>query len=218
MSRRIVVAGAGGFGRGVYRWITTSPLHCREHGVDDIVFIDDGVAHHLLEAPLISSIAAYEPMDGDAVVCAIGSPSTRKDVVRRLQQKGAKFHTFVDDRATLSPDVIVGEGAIVCPGVVISANGALSEHVHVNFNCSIGHDAQLGPYVTLSPSVNVMGQVDLGEGAFLGGSAVILPRLTVGAGAVIGAGAVVVRDVDSGSVMTGNPARPRHTFESRRDS
>jgi len=37
----------------------------------------------------------------------------------------------------------------------------------------------------------------------------VLPNRRVGAGAVIGAGSVVTRDVATGAVVVGNPARPR---------
>ena len=40
----------------------------------------------------------------------------------------------------------------------------------------------------------------------IGSGAVILP-VRIGKGSIIGAGAVVVKDVDPGSIMVGNPAR-----------
>ena len=40
----------------------------------------------------------------------------------------------------------------------------------------------------------------------IGSGAVILP-VRIGKGSIIGAGAVVIKDVDPGSIMVGNPAR-----------
>jgi len=48
----------------------------------------------------------------------------------------------------------------------------------------------------------------LGEGSTLGPNAVILERTTVGSYVVIGIGAAVTKNVTSGAVMMGNPARP----------
>jgi acetyltransferase-like isoleucine patch superfamily enzyme len=49
--------------------------------------------------------------------------------------------------------------------------------------------------------------VILKSGCWIGAGAIILPGITVGENAVIGAGSVVTKNVDSGSVVAGNPAR-----------
>lgn len=206
MAKRIVIAGAGGFGRGVHSWITTSPGHLKEHNIKDVVFIDDGLSSP--DTPVFSSIEAYEPLENDEVLCAIGNPKIRRDLTDSLTGRGSRFHTFVDDRAVLGSGVTVGEGTIICPGVVVSADASIGEHVHINFNCSIGHDVRLGAFATLSPSVNIMGEVNVGDAAFIGGSAAILPRIELGTKSTIGAGAVVIRSVGADAIMVGNPAKP----------
>lgn len=207
MAKRLVIAGAGGFGRGVHGWIATSPAYREEHRIDDIVFIDDQPVVRSLPAPVVSSIADYEPDADDEVLCAIGAPSIRKSIVDRLRTASARFHTYVDPRATLGAGVRVGTGSIVCPGSVLSAEVVVDEHVHVNFNCSLGHDTRLGDFTTVSPAVNIMGEVPVGPMVFLGGSAVVLPRLSLGAGSIVGAGAVVTEPVPEGVTVVGNPAR-----------
>lgn len=205
MTIRIVIAGAGGFGRGVRGWIESSPIHMRQNAISEVVFIDDGSA--MANSAVISSIGEYQPQDNDRVLCAIANSDIRRKVVSEFRQKGARFHTFVDDRATLGARVKIGEGTIVCPGSVVSADASLGEQVHVNFNCSIGHDVQLGDYSTLSPTVTIGGEVDVSESVFFGAAANVLPRVSIGEGVVIGASAVVLRSVEANSVMVGNPAR-----------
>lgn len=205
-SKRVVIVGAGGFGRGLYSWLKSSPRHLEAKAVAEVVFIDDSTPQVKLDAPCIGSISEFKPEASDEVICALGQPALRKAVVERLQRVGAKFHTFVDDRATLGMGVALGDGAVVCPGTVISANATIGNHVHVNFNCSVGHDTVLKDYVTLSPSANVMGQVTVGQATFLGGSAVVLPRISIGERVVIGAGAVCVNPVNPDLTVVGNPA------------
>lgn len=201
-----MIAGAGGFGRGVFSWLTSSCAHRRDNDVESVVFIDDS-AKREAPAEIVSSIEGYSPREDDYVICAVGQPALRRTLVDALWAKGARFHTFVDDRAVVAESVKLSDGAVVCPGVVISADAQLGEHVHINFNSSVGHDVRLGAFSTLSPSVNIMGEVVVGESVFFGGSAVVLPRLCVAAGAVIGAGAVVHKTVSTAATVVGNPAR-----------
>lgn len=52
-----------------------------------------------------------------------------------------------------------------------------------------------------------VGRVLVGDRVFIGASAIILPGVRIGDDVVIGAGSVVTRDVPTGSVVCGNPAR-----------
>lgn len=208
MSHRIVIAGAGGFGRGVYGWLMDSTLHRDEHHVTDVAFIDDAERPDLMpQAEIISSIRDYVPSSGDEVICAIGVPQARRIVVERLRRRGATFHTFIDDRAVVGSRANVGTGAVICPGAVISADAVVGNYVHINFNSSVGHDVVLGEFTTLSPSVNIMGEVQVGASVFFGGSAAVLPRLQVATGAIVGAGAIVTASVKARTTVVGNPAR-----------
>lgn len=208
MSTRIVIAGAGGFGRGVYGWLMDSWVHRDEHQIAEVVFIDDARQPVVVpQAEIVGSIQDYLPVHGDEVLCAIGAPNVRRGVVELLRTRGATFHTFIDDRAIVGSRVRVGTGAVICPGVVISADANVGRHVHINFNSSIGHDTVLGDFTTLSPSVNVMGEVHVGESVFVGGSAAVLPRLQIAVGATVGAGAVVVKSIKAHTTVVGNPAR-----------
>jgi len=49
--------------------------------------------------------------------------------------------------------------------------------------------------------------IAIADGAWIGGGAIILPGVSIGENAVVGAGAVVTRDVESNTVVVGNPAR-----------
>lgn len=207
MSRRIVIAGAGGFGRGVYDWLLDTLYVRGTEQATEVVFIDDRTPAVQPQVDVVSTIAAYQPQPQDEVICAVAKPAFRRQIVERLQEKGARFYSFIDHRAVVGSRVSIGEGSVICPGAVLDADVTIGAQVHVNSNCFVGHDSVLNRYTTLSPAVNVMGEVTVGVGSFLGGSAVVLPRTSVGEWSTLGAGAVLVRGSAPGTVMAGNPAR-----------
>lgn len=207
MAERLVIAGAGGFGRGVYSWVTQSACFLEKNDIADVVFIDDSGRDEFSTGKIISSITNYYPNKYDRVLVAVGASKIRRSLVSQLNDKKARFHTFVDDRAIVAENAVIGEGTIVCPGTVISAHVTIGKQAHLNFNCSIGHDVEIGDFATLSPMSNVMGETVIGNDVFVGGSATVLPRISIKEGTVIGAAAVVNKSVNWPQTLVGNPAK-----------
>lgn len=103
--------------------------------------------------------------------------------------------------------VEVGEGTLICAGVVIQPDTAIGRHVIANTSCSIDHDCTVGDFAHVGPGAVLAGGVQVGSAAFVGAGATIMPGLTIGSGAVVGAGAVVTKNVARGQVVAGVPAR-----------
>jgi acetyltransferase-like isoleucine patch superfamily enzyme len=58
------------------------------------------------------------------------------------------------------------------------------------------------------PSVNISGEVEIGDGVYCGTGAKIINQLTIGEGTIIGAGAVVSKSLPSNCTAVGIPAKP----------
>jgi acetyltransferase-like isoleucine patch superfamily enzyme len=132
---------------------------------------------------------------------------------------GARFQTghrvVVREENEIGDDVSVGTGSVIehhvriGDGVRIHSNAFVPEFTVLEEGCWIGPNVVLtNARYPLSPGAkkDLRGPV-IGKRAKIGANATVLPGVRIGEGALVGAGAVVVRDVDPGAVVVGNPAR-----------
>lgn len=143
-------------------------------------------------------------------ICAVGASRVRENIVNRLKTVNPeiKFGTVIDPSVEMSDLVYVGEGTIICAHTIITVNIQIGDHVIINLDCTIGHDAVLEDFVTLYPSVNVSGITQIGRGVELGTGMQIIQGKCVGDYSIVGAGAVVVRDIPGKCTAVGSPAKP----------
>ncbi len=57
-------------------------------------------------------------------------------------------------------------------------------------------------------SRNISRDVTIGRNCFIGANSLILPGVTIGDEVVVAAGSVVTKDVESNTIVAGNPAKP----------
>jgi sugar O-acyltransferase (sialic acid O-acetyltransferase NeuD family) len=180
-------------------------------GLRFLGFLDDGTPDAALLTRLgaehLGPVERLRELPGARYLIGVGDPKARQAVDERAQSLGAEATTAIHRSASYS-DVEFGPGAVVTAGVRLTNNVRLGRHVHLNLNCTVGHDAVLGDYVTVNPLASISGNVTLGARVNVGTGANIIQSVTVGHDAVIGAGAVVIADVPAGVTVVGVPARP----------
>jgi sugar O-acyltransferase (sialic acid O-acetyltransferase NeuD family) len=206
--QRLLIVGAGDFGREVFCWASQVIADQRDWEFEG--FLDespDALNGLNLGARILGAPSTHNFEDRDRVVVAIGAPAQRRNVVEILKKRGARFTTLIHPSVTMGLNNSWGVGCIFCPGVILTTNVKIGNHVIFNCHSSAGHDAVIGSFCTLSPSVDITGYATLGEGVLLGSNASILPYARVGDGAVIGACSAVLKKVQPRSTVMGVPAR-----------
>lgn len=206
--KRVVIVGAGGFGREVLAWATEHAAHGCDWQVAG--FLDDNaeaLRSFEISVPILGPISGHVPDSNALYLCALGSPEAKRRVCGTLVAAGARFLTLVHPRATVGPRTQLGDGVVVCPGAVVSCDVTLGAFVTVNLNATIGHDAHVGAFSTLSAHADVTGFVRLGDDVFLGSRAGVVPGKIVGDRVHIGAGSTVIADIPSDTRVFGIPAR-----------
>jgi len=206
--KRLLIVGAGGFGREVLNWVRDIPKQIRNWEIGG--FLDANPAAldgYDCGLPILADPMNYHLQDDDCLICAIAQPATKLRVCRYLINNGAKFITLIHPSAIIGSRCVIGEGCVFCPGSIITADVTIGDLVTVNANSTIGHDAVVGQGCTLSGHVDITGFASLGEGVFLGSHAVVLPGAKVGDYAIVGAGSVVLKKVKAGATVMGVPAK-----------
>lgn len=206
--KNIVIIGAGGFGREV-AWlieeINKENLEWNLWG-----FVDD---NEIIQETEINGYKVVGDIDWLKkqeiyVVNAIADPNIKKKVMDKLNFSKNIYPVLIHPSVIYSDRVTFGEGSIICAGNIITVNIEIGKHVIVNLDCTIGHDAIIGDYSTILPSVNVSGYVKIDECVSVGTGSAIIQGVNIGQNTVIGAGAIVVKDLPANCVAVGSPAKP----------
>ena len=96
-------------------------------------------------------------------------------------------------------------------GMTVLGKGRVSfgNNFHSGENCRIitqNHNFDHGTAIPYDGTY-VLKDIVVGDNVWFGDSVMVVGNVTIGEGAIIGAGAVVTKDVPSGAIMGGNPAR-----------
>jgi sugar O-acyltransferase (sialic acid O-acetyltransferase NeuD family) len=204
--KRLLIVGAGGFGREVAAWADCAiDADWRLEGfLDPYPNALDGRDDR---PPVVGDPATYAPGHDDVFACCMGDPAVRRSAVAKLVAQGATFVALVHPTAFVGPGCEIGVGSILCQQVVLTADVVLGDFVIINVTSTVGHDARIGDYTTLSAHCDVTGRAAIGSDVFMGTHAAVLPFATVGNGATVGASSVVLRRVEAGTTVFGVPAR-----------
>lgn len=210
MNKRLIIIGAGGFGREV-AWLVER-INKNSPTWNLCGFLDDNESTHgsIENGYRILGGCDYLLKEQGEIwcVCAVGSAIIRKKIVKKVSKyPNVKFATLIDPDVIYSESVKIGEGSIICAGTILTVNISIGKHVILNLDCTVGHDAVLEDYVTVYPSVNISGNVTAGECVELGTGTQIIQGKRITHGSIVGAGSVVVRDIVESGTYVGCPAR-----------
>ena len=138
-------------------------------------------------------------------------------IVAKISPMSKLNRVYYIGNATISSDVILGEGSFINSGIIFSGN--------IRKFCSIGYNVIIGPtehdpnFSTTSPSLakkqglslkkteKIIAPPILKDEVWIGANVVVLRGVIIGNGAIIAAGAVVNKDVPAMEIWGGIPAK-----------
>lgn len=206
----IVIFGCGGFGRETLQIIHHINAQSPTWNVLGFA-VDAGInaPARVHDLPVRSDLSEWRANGPLNVAIGIGKPDIRRKTAHALQASGRDIHfpPLIHPSVQIGTHVDIAEGAIICGGVILTTDITIHPHVHLNLSSTVGHDAVIGAFSTVSPGVNISGKVSMGDEVFVGTGANLIEGVSVGARTVIGAGAAVIRDLPADVTAVGIPAR-----------
>ena len=124
-------------------------------------------------------------------VCAIGDVYIREKAFYECSEAGLTPVNAISSKAVINPDVKLGRGIVISPGVILSHgvkigdNVILDPAVVMDVNVSVGSHCYLSSGVVLSGGVTIEKNVLLSPGVIVDGGFKVGKNQTVRAGTVV---------------------------------
>ena len=120
----------------------------------------------------------------------------------------AQLGTVIHPRAAVAASASIGPGTWIHAQTTVASMSHLGPCCHVNRNASVGHHNTWGAFSRINPGAHTAGLCVLGDRVTIGIGAAVRPEIRIGDGATVGGGSMVVKNVEPGQVVVGNPAKP----------
>ncbi|MDM0054922.1 acetyltransferase [Variovorax fucosicus] len=204
--RKLLIVGAGGFGREVLGYVEDdNPLF-------DVKGFLDSRSDALDATPrsvgIVGDPLTYKPQPDEVFMAAVGDPQMRFKFTAALRDvHQVDFATVVHPSANVSRHAHLRHGCIIAPRVGISVDVHIGEFTCIQEYTVVGHDARIGNWCQLNSHCTIAGGARIGNFVTIHPNCVITSRAVIGDGAVVGPGSVVMGRIPPGITVLGNPAR-----------
>ncbi len=121
-------------------------------------------------------------------------------------------NVLIREGTEIGDDVLVGTSSVIDGHCTIGNNVSIQTNVYVTAYTSIEDNVFMGPCsVTtndkyMKNGARLIGSV-IKRGARIGANSTILPGVMIGEEVVVGSGSVVTKDIATGVIIVGNPAK-----------
>lgn len=208
--KRVIVVGARADGHGKVVLEILQAMQC----FDVVGFVDDDPSKRSLMirslrviggmAELVELSRKYDLQGG---IVAIADNPQRRYLGQIILRAGLELINAIHPTVHLDSDVSLGQGNVLCQGVIVVAGTRIGHSVNIHTGTTIDHDNVIEDGANLGPGVHTAGRVRICRDAFVGTGVAMIPDVVVGEGAVVGAGAVIIRPVKPFDKVVGVPAR-----------
>lgn len=159
----------------------------------------------LWNVPITGPVSALPDEEDTLAVIAISSNSVRKKIA--AQFKKVCWPVIVHPKTCVDSSVRIGEGTVIFPGSLILPDTKIGSHTIINTAAVVNQDVKIGDFCHIAPGCAIGNSVTIADESFVGMGAILIPYVVLHEKVTVGAGATVIKDLESGGMYVGNPAR-----------
>lgn len=178
--RRLLLVGAGGFGRMVAD-------HARLQY--DCAFVDDGqrIGAQVCELPVVGGIADLPRLreDYDALVVCVGNNAFRAQIYEKAKALDYAFVNIIAPSAYISPYATIGVGCVILQNACVQNGAVVGDGVLLNAGVEVHCDATVKNHVLVYTNSVIRTGARVGNCARIGSNATICNHAVVPDGADI---------------------------------
>ena len=180
---KLLVIGAGGFGRSVAEAVEAAG----EYAVAG--FVDDRwpALPTIWGIPIVGPLSALASLHTGVhrAVVAIGDNLARSSAIEQLIAIGFELVHVIHPRALVSSRAIIGRGVTVMAGAIVGTEARLDDGVIVNAGAVVDHHCHVGRFAHVGTAACMAGGAILGPGAWLKEGCALSPGQKIEAGQIV---------------------------------
>ncbi len=149
---RLVIVGAGGFGK------TVKDIAKQSGRYEQIVFLDDKFKED--DGEIVGKVNDFKEQinDDTEFLVAFGDNECRYNTIIAIAEAGGKIGKLVHPSAYVSPTATIGAGTIILPNASVGTDVVMAYGCIINMGAIVDHKTLLGVGVHVAPGAIVKGE------------------------------------------------------------
>ena len=147
---------------------------------------------------------------GKSFLLSQGNMKIRKEITDKIVSRGGIVPTLIHPSAEISNFAKISDkGVVIGAKCVVQAEAEIKSNSVIRDMALVCHQTSIGNYVFVGPMALVGAHIHVDDFVFIGQDALLVSGKVgnVGANSLVGAGAVATKEIPSGVVVLGSPAR-----------